>query len=67
MVGSVVGTVWAGTGAATAAGIAANQRGRIGRAQLALEQVLDQLEHGEVRRPNPLADFIEVVARKSRF
>ncbi len=67
VVGSVVGTVWAGTGAATAAGIAASQRSRLGRAQLALEQVLDQLEHGETRRANPLADFIEVVARKSRL
>lgn len=67
VVGSLVGTVWAGTGAGISAGIAAQQRKRIARAQLALEQLLDQLEHGEARRPNPLADFIEVVARKSRL
>jgi hypothetical protein len=68
LVGSVVGGVWAATGAATAAGLAAAQRSRVARAQLALEQVLDQLEHGAARRPNnPLADLIEVVSRKSRF
>lgn len=67
LVGTVVGGVWAATGAATAAGVAASQRGRLARAQLALEQVLDQLEHGQARSPNPLADLIESVARKARF
>lgn len=68
LVGSVVGTVWAGTGVAVSAGLAAQQRSRLARAQLALEQVLDQLEHGDGgRRVNPLADLLEVVARKTRL
>ena len=67
LVGGLVGSAWAATGTAAAAGIAAAQRGRVSRAQLALEQVLDQLEHGEVRRPNAIADLIESVARKARL
>ncbi len=49
LIGSVMGSVWTLLGGVAAAGVAAAQRRRLGRGQLALEQILDRLEHGEMR------------------
>jgi hypothetical protein len=49
LLGAAVGSVWTLLGGAAAAGIAGAQRRRIGRGQLALEQILDRLEHGEMK------------------
>jgi hypothetical protein len=64
LIASIVAGVWT-TGSITAAfGIARAQRRRIHRAQLALEQILDRLEHGEMRRTsNPLVDLISNITR----
>lgn len=63
--GALVGTVPLVGGGLAGYGVAAAQRRRVARAQLALEQVLDRLERGEIRKPaNPLADLIDQVARK---
>ncbi len=63
--GALVGAVPVLGGGAIGYAIAATQRARVERAQLALEQVLDRLERGEIRKPaNPLADFLDVVTRK---
>ena len=47
--GAAVGSVWTLLGGAAAAGLATAQRKRIGRGQLALEQILDRLEHGQMK------------------
>lgn len=58
-VGVAVGGVWSSVGAAVALGLAASQRRKVGRAQLALEQVLDRLEHGEITpKPASLLDLL---------
>lgn len=63
--GAILGALPAAAGGAIGYAVANAQRRRVARAQLALEQILDRLERGEIRRPaNPLADFIDVVARK---
>ena len=41
-------------------------RGTAARAQLALERVLDQLEHGAARRPPSMLDVVSSVARRIR-
>ena len=51
-VGMVAGGVWSMVGVAIASGVAAAQRRKVARAQLALEQILDRLERGEI---NPKA------------
>ncbi|MFN8581707.1 MAG: hypothetical protein U0163_12115 [Gemmatimonadaceae bacterium] len=51
LVGGVVAGVWS-VGVAMTAGLAAAQRRRTERAQLALEQILDRLERGEISLPN---------------
>lgn len=66
LVGGLVGSVWVGVGAAITAGIAASQRRKVERAQLSLEQILDRIEHGEEKRTNPIAELIDVMARKAR-
>ncbi len=48
-IGAAVGGVWSVVGAAVATGLAAAQRRKVARAQLALEQILDRLEHGEIK------------------
>jgi hypothetical protein len=63
LVGGVVGGVCALGGAAVAAGIAAAQRRRAQRGQLALEQVLDRLEHGEIKPMRRLLSDILVSGR----
>jgi hypothetical protein len=51
VVGALVGTAWAGIGGLVSATIAAAQRRKVRRAQLALEQILDRLERGEMKSP----------------
>ncbi len=66
--GALVGMVPALGGSGIGYLVAKSHQRRIKRAQLALEQVLDRLERGEIRRPvgplAPLTDFIDVVARR---
>jgi hypothetical protein len=54
----LIGTVPAVMGVAGFAAVVRTHRHTVERAQLALEQVLDRLEHGEARRP---ASFIDVL------
>jgi hypothetical protein len=63
LVGEVVAGIWTLGGGVAAAGIAAAQRRKLARAQLALEQVLDGLERAETRRGNPIAELINAVTR----
>ncbi|MGQ0766476.1 MAG: hypothetical protein ACT4OZ_12510 [Gemmatimonadota bacterium] len=56
--------LWTGAGAAAAWGVARGQQNRLAKAQLALEQVLDRLEHGDMRKSaNPLMDLISSISR----
>lgn len=57
-VGVMVGAMPAALGIAGFAAVIRTHRQTVERAQLALEQVLDRLEHGEARRP---ANFIDVL------
>lgn len=62
--GALVGAVPALAGSGLGYLVGATQRKRVHRAQLALEQILDRLERGEIRKPaNPLANFLDVVTR----
>lgn len=54
----LIGAVPAALGVAGFAAVVRTHRHTVERAQLALEQVLDRLEHGEARRP---ASFIDVL------
>jgi hypothetical protein len=64
LVAGIVAGAWTAGAVATAFGVARAQRRKIHRAQLALEQVLDRLERGEMRRPsNPIADLIANITR----
>ncbi|MEO6446425.1 MAG: hypothetical protein ABIZ91_08760 [Gemmatimonadaceae bacterium] len=64
IVGGIVGSAWAASGAGIAAAIAAGQRKRVARAQLSLDQILDQLEHNQMPKPaSPLSGFLDVVAK----
>ncbi len=63
-VGAAVGSVWAAIGTAVAAGLASAQRKKVSRAQLALEQILDRMEHGELRRKSASLLDILVPPRK---
>jgi len=54
----LVGAVPAVLGLAGCAAVARTHRHTVQRAQLALEQVLDRLEHGEARRPATLLDVL---------
>jgi hypothetical protein len=59
-----VGGAWALVAGGIAWAVARAQRHRIVRAQLALEQILDRLEHGEIRKPsNPLTDLLNTITR----
>lgn len=57
-VAALVGGVWALIGGAGFIAIARSYRSAVGRAQLALEQALDRLEHGEPPRPSTLLDVL---------
>ena len=64
LLAGAVGGAWTLAGAGLGWALARAQRRRIARAQLALEQVLDRLERGEMRRPgNPLSDLISAITR----
>jgi hypothetical protein len=54
----LVGAVPAVLGLAACAAVARTHRHTVERAQLALEQVLDRLEHGDSRRPATLLDVL---------
>lgn len=54
----LIGGVWAVMGGAGFVAVARSYRGSVERAQLALEQALDRLEHQEPNRPPSLLDFI---------
>jgi hypothetical protein len=54
----------AGIGAGAA--VAGRHRSTAARAQLALEQVLDRLEHGAARRPPTVLEIVDSVARRIR-
>jgi hypothetical protein len=54
----LVGAVPAALGLAACAAVARTHRHTVERAQLALEQVLDRLEHGDGRRPATLLDVL---------
>jgi hypothetical protein len=51
LLGAAIGSVWTALGGVAAAGVATSQRKRLERGQLALEQILDRLEHGEMKSP----------------
>ena len=62
VIGAVVGSIWTAIAGLGAAAIARAQRRKVARGQLALEQILDRLEHGEIRAPrSPLMDFLSSV------
>jgi hypothetical protein len=54
----VIGGVWAALGGAGFAAVAKSYRTNVARAQLALEQALDRLEHGEPPRNKSLFDVL---------
>lgn len=54
----VVGGAWALMGGAGFAAVARSYRASVGRAQLALEQALDRLEHGDPTRPGSILDLL---------
>ena len=58
---AVIGGVWAIAGVGGFVGLAAGQRKQVARAQLALEQVLDRLEHPEQRGGGGAASLIEAI------
>ena len=53
-----VGAVWAAIGGAGFAAVTKSYRSSIGRAQLALEQALDRLEHGDPPKRPSLLDML---------
>jgi len=62
VIGAIVGSVWTAMAGLGAAGIARAQRRKVARGQLALEQILDRLEHGEIRTAkSTLMDFLSSV------
>jgi hypothetical protein len=62
IIGAVVGSIWTGLAGLAAATIARAQRKKVARGQLALEQILDRLEHGEMRAPrSSIIDFLSSV------
>jgi hypothetical protein len=62
VIGGVVGSAWTLVGGLVAAGVAAAQRRKLSRAQLALEQILDRLEHGEMKaQRGSLLEFLSTV------
>ncbi len=66
-IGALIGVVPALVGSGISYVVARTHRRKLERAQIALEQVLDRLERGELKRANPLSpltDFIDVVSRR---
>lgn len=61
-IGAIVGSIWTALAGLGATAIAKAQRRKVARGQLALEQILDRLEHGEMRSPrSSLLDFLSSV------
>lgn len=64
LIAGIVAGAWTTGTVATAFGIARAQRRKIQRAQLGLEQILDRLEHRDMRRnSNPIADLLSNITR----
>ncbi len=62
LLGGGIGAGWTLLSGIAAAAVARAQRNKVARGQLALEQVLDRLEHGEIKPPkSPLLDFLSSV------
>jgi hypothetical protein len=62
VIGAIVGSIWTALAGLGATAIARAQRRKVSRGQLALEQILDRLEHGEIRSPrSTLMDFLSSV------
>jgi hypothetical protein len=62
VIGAVVGSIWTALAGLGATAIARAQRRKVARGQLALEQILDRLEHGEMRSvKSTLMDFLSSV------
>lgn len=61
-IGAVVGSIWTSLSGVAAVAVARAQRRKVARGQLALEQILDRLEHGDMRSgKNPLMEFLNSV------
>jgi hypothetical protein len=61
-IGAVVGSIWTSLSGVAAVAMARAQRRKVSRGQLALEQILDRLEHGDMRSgKNPLMEFLNSV------
>lgn len=64
LIAGLVAAGWTGAGFGLLALAATQQRRRMERALLALEQILDRLERGEApKRPGSIADLISVISR----
>ena len=62
VIGAIVGSIWTALAGVGATAIARAQRRKVARGQLALEQILDRLEHGEMRAPrSSIIDFLSSV------
>ncbi|HSA56091.1 MAG TPA: hypothetical protein VLE53_10320 [Gemmatimonadaceae bacterium] len=62
LIGGAIGTAWTMIGGLVAAAVARAQRRKLSRAQLALEQILDRLEHGEIKaQRGSLLEFLSTV------
>jgi hypothetical protein len=62
VIGAIVGSIWTALAGLGATAIARAQRRKVARGQLALEQILDRLEHGEMRSvKSTLMDFLSSV------
>ena len=62
VIGAIVGSIWTALAGLGATAIARAQRRKVARGQLALEQILDRLEHGEMRAPrSSMIDFLSSV------
>jgi hypothetical protein len=60
----LIGGAWAAMGGAGFAAVAKSYRSSVKHAQLALEQALDRLEHGEPPRRNSLFDVVSSVINR---
>lgn len=61
-IGALVGSIWTGLSGVAAAAMARAQRRKVARGQLALEQILDRLEHGDMRSTkNPLMEILNSI------
>ena len=62
VIGAIVGSIWTALAGFSAAAVARAQRRKVTRGQLALEQILDRLEHGEMKTvKSTLMDFLSSV------